>query len=212
MRILVYTLGLTAATSMAIANPPPHPASTPSTVHPHGNPHTTASKPTTTSTSASTRTSAATTRTTSAGATTPTTLKLNPIAAKISSNHGLSSKVTTMLSTITDPKTGKPITLNAASMGFKNQGQFIAALHVSQNLGVSFLDLKHAMVTSQATGGGTTMSQTGSLGQAIQKVKGTSDTTAVTAAQKQADDDITTTTSTRSNTSESTTTKKNGGK
>lgn len=111
-----------------------------------------------------------------------------------------------MLSSVTDPKTGKPITLDTASMGFKNSGQFIAALHVSQNLGIPFLDLKKAMVTSQTTAGVTTMSQTGSLGQAIQTVKGTSNTTAVTTATKQADDDIKTTTTTTSSTS----TKKHG--
>jgi hypothetical protein len=105
-----------------------------------------------------------------------------------------------MLSTVTDPTTGKAITLDAASMGFKNQGQFISALHVSQNLGVPFLDLKKAMVTSQTTGGVTTMSQTGSLGQAIQKVKGTSDTTAVTTAEHQADEDVKTTTTTTTST------------
>jgi hypothetical protein len=110
-----------------------------------------------------------------------------------------------MLSTITDPKTGKPITLDAASMGFRNQGQFIAALHVSQNLGIPFLDLKKAMVTSQTTSGVTTMSQTGSLGQAIQKVKGTSNTTAVTTAETQADDDVKTTSTTTTSTTTSST-------
>jgi len=59
------------------------------------------------------------------------------------------------------------MTLNEASKGFKNQGQFIAALHVSQNLGIPFADLKTAMtgitpvttITSTKTGtttGGTT--------------------------------------------------------
>ena len=69
-------------------------------------------------------------------------------------------------------------------MGFKNQGQFIAALHVSRNLGISFLALKNAMVTKQSTASGTTMTQTGSLGQAIQTVKHTSSTAATTQATK----------------------------
>jgi hypothetical protein len=214
MRILIYTLGLTAAASLAAANPPTtHPAA-----QTHGNPHTTTGKPTTspssgktTKTTGTTSTTSGTTTTsggtTSGGTTTTTTTPtLNPIAAKISTNHGLSGKVSTMLSSVTDPKTGKPITLDTASMGFKNSGQFIAALHVSQNLGIPFLDLKKAMVTSQTTAGVTTMSQTGSLGQAIQTVKGTSNTTAVTTATKQADDDIKTTTTTTSSTS----TKKHG--
>jgi hypothetical protein len=37
--------------------------------------------------------------------------------------------------------------LDVASDGFKNLGQFVAAVHVSQNLGVSFDQLKAKMVT-----------------------------------------------------------------
>ncbi len=53
------------------------------------------------------------------------------------------------------------MSLNQASKGFKNQGQFIAALHVSQNLGIPFADLKTAMtgirpITRPPTGGTTT--------------------------------------------------------
>jgi len=53
------------------------------------------------------------------------------------------------------------MSLNQASKGFKNQGQFIAALHVSQNLGIPFADLKTAMtgirpITQPPTGGTTT--------------------------------------------------------
>ena len=218
MRTVFYTVGLlVTAASVAAANPPAKPVQ-----QPHGNPHTTttttttSNKPSTpsqkptnphspksTTTSGTTTTSGGTTTTSGGGTTTtPPTTQPNPIASKISSNHGLSSKVSGMLKTITDPTTGKPITLDAASMGFKNSGQFIAALHVSQNLGIPFLDLKKAMVTSQTTGGVTTMSQTGSLGQAIQTVKGASNTTAVTTAEHQADEDLkpTTTTTTTSTT------------
>jgi hypothetical protein len=116
---------------------------------------------------------------------------MNPIAAKIQANSGLYSKVSAMLPI--DPKTGMTMTLNDASAGFKNQGQFVAALHVSQNLGISFLDLKNAMVTKQATASGTSMTQTGSLGQAIQTVKHTSSATATTQATKaeqEADSDL----------------------
>jgi hypothetical protein len=119
---------------------------------------------------------------------TPTT---NPIATKIQANARLSSKVSAMLPI--DPHTGKTMTLNTASMGFKNQGQFIAALHVSRNLGVSFVSLKNAMVTKQSTASGTTMTQTGSLGHAIQTVKHTSSATATTQAtraEQEADSDL----------------------
>jgi hypothetical protein len=48
------------------------------------------------------------------------------------------------------------MTLNQASEGFKNQGQFIAALHVSQNLNIPFKDLKAAMLGTPATTPGST--------------------------------------------------------
>src|SRR5205807_10549721 len=104
------------------------------------------------------------------------------IAAKIMAKPQLKAKISGMLPI--DPTTGKTMTLNNASMGFKNQGQFIAALHVSQNLGISFTDLKSHMVTPQLAAGQTTMQQTGSLGSAIQAVKHTSTTTATTEASK----------------------------
>ena len=130
---------------------------------------------------------------------TPTqTQTMNPIATKIQANSGLSSKVSAMLPI--DPKTGKTMTLNTASVGFKNQGQFIAALHVSRNLGISFVDLKSAMVTKHTTASGTTWTQTGSLGRAIQTVKHSSSTTATTQATKaedEAESDLKATTTTR---------------
>jgi len=49
------------------------------------------------------------------------------------------------------------MTLDAASAGFKNQGQFIAALHVSRNLGIPFDALKNNMTVRHM-----------SLGQSIQ--------------------------------------------
>jgi hypothetical protein len=90
---------------------------------------------------------------------------MNPIAAKISSHPQLNAKITALLPAHT--------TLNQASTGFKNQGQFIAALHVSRNLGISFAALKADMTTKHM-----------SLGQAIQAVKHTSTTTATTQASK----------------------------
>jgi len=40
----------------------------------------------------------------------------------------------------------KGMTLNSASRGFKNQGQFIAALQASHNHNLPFRDLKAAML------------------------------------------------------------------
>src|SRR5689334_4875968 len=62
--------------------------------------------------------------------------------------------------------------LMTAESGFKNQGQFIAALHVSKNLNIPFDQLKAKMtgVTVQANGQ-TTTSTPVSLGKAIQELR-----------------------------------------
>jgi hypothetical protein len=69
--------------------------------------------------------------------------------------------------------------LNDASTGFKNQGQFIAALHVSRNLGIPFKSLQDDMTTKKL-----------SLGQSIQNLKHSANATKETEhAERQADDD-----------------------
>ena len=91
------------------------------------------------------------------------------------------------------------MTLDKASLGFKNQGQFIAALHVSQNLGIPFTELKSHMVTVTpgVPGQPATATQTGSLGQAIQTSKTTANvTTEVQRAEAQAAADLQSTSST----------------
>jgi hypothetical protein len=99
-----------------------------------------------------------------------------------------------------DPATGQRMTMNKAALGFKNQGQFIAALHVSQNLGIKFTDLKAKMLgTAGTTGtGGTTGATTTattspkSLGQSIQALKGSVDANAaVREAETQTEHDLT---------------------
>jgi len=62
--------------------------------------------------------------------------------------------------------------LKAAESGFKNHGQFIAALHVSKNLNIPFDQLKVKMtgVSVDATGQ-TTNSTPMSLGKAIQELR-----------------------------------------
>jgi hypothetical protein len=94
----------------------------------------------------------ATAKPTPASSTTTATPPPNPIASKIASKPQLNAKVTSMLP--------KGMTLQQASLGFKNQGQFIAALHVSQNLGIPFASLKKDMVQKNM-----------SLGQSIQDLK-----------------------------------------
>ena len=80
------------------------------------------------------------------------------------------------------------ISLAAASNGFKNQGQFIAALHVSKNLNIPFRQLKMEMTGAHPA----------SLGQAIQTLRrehsATEASTQVAHAEQQASDDLATTT------------------
>jgi hypothetical protein len=111
----------------------------------------------------------------------PTTTPLNPIAQKISSHPQLTSKVTSLLPS--------GMTLNQASAGFKNQGQFIAALHVSHNLGIPFAKLKTDMTGAKHL----------SLGQSIQDLKPSAKaTTAAHQAETEADHDVKTTATTSS--------------
>jgi hypothetical protein len=63
--------------------------------------------------------------------------------------------------------------LKTAESGFKNRGQFIAALHVSKNLNIPFDQLKAKMtgVSVDATTGQTTNSTPMSLGKAIHELR-----------------------------------------
>jgi len=111
--------------------------------------------PKSTSTTKGSKPSGTTTSTTTpSGGTTTASTPPNPIATKISSKPQLNAKIATMLP--------RGMTLDQASRGFKNQGQFIAALHVSQNLGIPFKDLKNDMTVKHL-----------SLGQSIQDLKPT---------------------------------------
>ena len=89
----------------------------------------------------------------------------------LTQNTRLSSKLHGLLPANTD--------LQTAASGFKNLGQFVAAVHVSHNLGIPFDKLKAEM-----TGGS-------SLGKAIQTLAPHADAKAeAKKAQKQADQDI----------------------
>lgn len=57
--------------------------------------------------------------------------------------------------------------VNNAAQGFRNWGQFVAAVHVSHNLGIPFADLKAKMTGTNPM----------SLGQAIQMLRPTTTTT-----------------------------------
>jgi hypothetical protein len=98
-----------------------------------------------------------TTTTTTVGSTTT----LSPVQLKLQKNTNLASKLQSRLPLGTD--------LTLAASGFRNLGQFVAAVHVSSNLGIPFVELKTRMVD-----------QGMSLGQAIKDARPrTTDTTVV---------------------------------
>jgi hypothetical protein len=109
----------------------------------------------------------------------------------LTQNHQLSTKLASFFPVGTD--------LQAEASGFKNLGQFVAAVHVSHNLGIPFDQLKCTeLATTDACPTGTTMPSKGtSLGGAIQALKPSmtsADTKAAAkAASKQASHDISTT-------------------
>jgi hypothetical protein len=106
----------------------------------------------------------------------------NPVAQKLSTKSNLLGKVQRSLGPTTD--------LNAATTGFKNFGQFVAAVNVSNNLGIKFDDLKAAM-TGTTLAGTSTGKQQLSLGQAIQQLKpGVDSTTEAQKAQVEANVEI----------------------
>ncbi|HET6936024.1 MAG TPA: hypothetical protein VFI72_14380 [Candidatus Angelobacter sp.] len=95
------------------------------------------------------------------------------ISAKLASNTKLASKLQALL----PPGTN----LQTAAQGFKNLGQFVAAVHVSKNLGIPFDQLKAAMIGPPAQ----------SLGKAIQQLQpSTNAKAAVKTAEKQAKADL----------------------
>ena len=85
-----------------------------------------------------------------------------------------------------------------AASGFKNHGQFMAALHVSHNLNISFDQLKAKMtgVTTTTAADGTTQTTTTtpmSLGKAIQELRPTLTPTQVNVEVHKAEAQATTT-------------------
>jgi hypothetical protein len=77
------------------------------------------------------------------------------VASAIERNPQLSSRLEKLLP--------EGMTMTDAAAGFKSQGQFIAALRVSENLGISFYELKMRMVAED---------DRMSLGEAISGIRG----------------------------------------
>ena len=80
---------------------------------------------------------------------------------KLTSNTKLAGKIQTL--------TG--MTAQDACSGFKNLGQCVAAAHVSQNLGLTFTEMKDTMLGLNADGTPSTTAKPMSLGKAIQTLK-----------------------------------------
>jgi len=93
----------------------------------------------------------------------------------LTQNTKLAGKLSALLA-----KQSPPITdLQAASSGFKNLGQFVSAVHVSNNLHIPFTTLK------------TEIMKDGSLGKAIKALRPDADSKAETkTAKKQTDEDV----------------------
>lgn len=160
-----------------------------------------------TTTSASTLTSTSTTTPTTTPTTTTVDFSSTPVGAKLSKNSALRSKVESRLTTL-----GYKGTVYEAAYGFKNQGQFVAATNVARNLGISFDQLKLQMTGLSVAPDGTVLranlgpdgkitmvdpklatnpAPTRSLGQSIQTVKSTVNSTdAAKTATTQADAEI----------------------
>jgi hypothetical protein len=158
-----------------------HAHASPKTTAPHGH----ASSPKTTPHGSAPATSAHASKKTTSGSTITSTT-LTPVQQKLQRNTNLASKLQSRLPAGTN--------LQLAAAGFRNLGQFVAAVNVSNNLGIPFAQLKTRMVD-----------QGMSLGQAIQDARpSTTNTTLVASrAERDADDQIRAT--------EQTTTKKHGG-
>jgi hypothetical protein len=97
----------------------------------------------------------------------------NQIATKISAHPQLLANINGLLPT--------GMTLEQASAGFKNEGQFIAALHVSRNLDIPFAQLQSEMAGKDHD----------SLGKAIHDLKPSVDAKAsAKEAEQEADADL----------------------
>ena len=98
-------------------------------------------------------------------------LPLTKVQQKLQSNTNLASKLQSRLPAGTN--------LTLASSGFRNLGQFVAAVNVSNNLGIPFWQLKSRMVD-----------QGMSLGQAIQDTRPRTTDTIVVARRAETDADV----------------------
>lgn len=137
--------------------------------HGSGNTHASGGGNTHTASGTSKTTTKSTSTTAPTTTATGTTTTLTPVQQKLQKNTNLADKLRGRLPENTN--------LMDAAEGFRNLGQFVAAVNVSNNLGLDFTTLKTRMVDDGM-----------SLGQAIQDVKKTANVdTEVRRAETQAD-------------------------
>jgi hypothetical protein len=122
--------------------------------HPPASTHGAASHPTPSNNSSAPKH----TTTTTTGKTTTSTAALTPVQQKVQSHTQLAGKLQSRLPPGTD--------VIAAAKGFRNFGQFVAAVNVSHNLGIPFTQLKADMVRRHM-----------SLGQSIQDLRPSANST-----------------------------------
>jgi hypothetical protein len=114
-------------------------------------------------------------------------------SARIESDSAFKLRIENLLPANTD--------LLAAASGFKNRGQFIAALHVSNNLEISFDALKAKMTGVTTTAAGETIeSEPMSLGKAIHELRPTIPVTVANEEAGKAEEQAETTETTNSTT------------
>lgn len=102
-----------------------------------------------------------------------TSSKQSAVSERLQDNTKLASKLQSLLPAGTN--------LQQAAQGFKNLGQFVAAVHVSHNLGIPFDQLKAKMIGPPSE----------SLGKAIQALKPAANSKEETSkAEKQAKQDM----------------------
>jgi hypothetical protein len=109
----------------------------------------------------SSKTATATTTTTTTSTTSTPTGTLSPVQQKLKKNTNLAAKLQGRLPAGTD--------LMKAAAGFRNLGQFVAAVNASYNQKLSFVELKQRMVVEGM-----------SLGQAKKDLQGTTTTSPTT--------------------------------
>lgn len=94
--------------------------------------------------------------------------KADRFATRLASDTKLATRLTPLLPS--------GMTLATAATGFKNEGQFVAALHTAKNLDIAFIELKDRITAGE------------SLGDAIHALKPDLDATAVESATIAADE------------------------